>query len=475
MESREDQFRDQGEGLDPAVSESTPDETVIPRHAAVAVAEPETSTDSGVITTPDAVIVLEHTEPAEDRRRRYSVSVLLVVFGALVGYLGMKTSGSARFALSDFFSEVQLPTFTLPAHSTAVIAGVLCIAGGLTYFFVGRKYPTLVKIISAIVMIVGLVGFLCWAVADKPAAFSLSRLLTGGLSFATPLVMGALAGSLGERAGVINIAIEGQLLAGAFSSALVGSLTGSLLAALAAAAASGIFVAVLMGLFSLKYWVDQVVLGVVINMLVSGLTGFLFDVLMRGSGGQAYNSAPMLPTIKIPLLGDIPFFGEILFNQTLLVYIAYVSVVVVIFLLNRTKWGLRVRSVGEHPKAADTVGIRVNRIKWSAIMVGGIFAGLGGVFYTMCQTGSFSKDMTSGHGYIALAAVIMGRWRPGLATAMALFFGLVTQLGSQLQSFNTPIPSSFFLMLPYLATIIAVAGLIGLVRAPKADGVIYGK
>ncbi len=181
----------------------------------------------------------------------------------------------------------------------------------------------------------------------------------------------------------------------------------------------------------------------------------------------------MLSAVKIPVLGDIPFFGPILFDQTVLVYLTYLAVAVVTFVLFQTRWGLRVRAVGEHPKAADTVGIRVKRVRYSAVLWAGVLAGLGGAFFTVGYAGSFSKDMTAGNGFIALAALIMGRWHPIGAMVAALFFGFATQLQSQLQIIQTPIPGELLLMAPYLATIIAVAGLVGRVRAPKADGEPY--
>jgi simple sugar transport system permease protein len=183
----------------------------------------------------------------------------------------------------------------------------------------------------------------------------------------------------------------------------------------------------------------------------------------------------VLTAVKIPGLGDIPFIGPILFNQTALVYLTYVAIALVTFMLFETRWGLRVRSVGEHPKAADTVGINVTRVRYSAVLWAGVLAGLGGAFFTVGYAGAFSKEMTAGNGFIALAALIMGRWHPIGATVAALFFGFATQLQSQLQIVDTPIPGELLLMAPYLATIIAVAGLVGRVRAPKADGEPYVK
>jgi ABC-type uncharacterized transport system permease subunit len=230
--------------------------------------------------------------------------------------------------------------------------------------------------------------------------------------------------------------------------------------------------AALLALFSINYLVNQVVLGVVLNLLAVGVTGFLFDQLVQPAS-STYNSAPVLETVPLPGLSRIPFFGRVLFDQNVLAYLAIIAVVLVSVLLYRTTWGLRIRATGEHPQAADTVGISVRRIRWSAVLAGGVLAGLGGSFFTLASTGQFTKEFTVGNGFIALAALIMGRWHPIGATVAALFFGFATQLQSQLQIIQTPIPGELLLMAPYLATIIAVAGLVGRVRAPKADGEPY--
>jgi ABC-type uncharacterized transport system permease subunit len=317
-------------------------------------------------------------------------------------------------------------------------------------------------------------GFLTWAAAGRDLPFPVSNQFAGTLSLATPLVFGALCGVLCERAGVVNVSIEGQFLAAAFAAAVVGSVTQSVPAAIVAAIVAGLAMAALLALFSINYLVNQVVLGVVLNLLAVGVTGFLFDQLVQPAS-STYNNAPVLEPIAIPGLSSIPFFGRVLFDQNVLAYLAIIAVVVVWVLLYRTTWGLRIRSVGEHPQAADTVGISVRGIRWSAVLAGGVLAGLGGSFFTLASTGQFTKEFTVGNGFIALAALIMGRWRPVLATIMCLFFGFVTQMASQLQTLSTPMPSQLLLVLPYIATIIAVAGLVGRVRPPAADGVPYEK
>jgi simple sugar transport system permease protein len=415
----------------------------------------------------------QFVESAEKRRQRRSIGILIAVVGVLLLILLPSTSGSARFALSDAFDEVQLPTISLPGTGTVLVCALLLIAAAAG-FLSGRmagRVPALAATVAGLALVI---GFLTWAAAGRDLPFPVSNQFAGTLSLATPLVFGALCGVLCERAGVVNVSIEGQFLAAAFAAAVVGSITQSIAMAMVAAVIAGVAMAALLALFSINYLVNQVVLGVVLNLLAVGVTGFLFDQLVQPAS-TTYNNAPVLEAIPIPGLSKIPFFGVVLFSQNILAYLAGLSVLVVWLILFKTSWGLRVRSVGEHPEAADTVGISVRGIRWSAVLAGGVLAGLGGSFFTLASTGSFSKEFTVGNGFIALAALIMGRWHPGLAAVMALFFGFVTQMASQLQTLSTPMPSQFLLILPYVATIIAVAGLVGRVRAPAADGIPYEK
>jgi simple sugar transport system permease protein len=277
-----------------------------------------------------------------------------------------------------------------------------------------------------------------------------------------------------ERAGVINIAIEGQLLGGAFLSAVVASLTGDLVVGLIAAPIAGALVAWVLAAFAVRYVVDQIVVGVVLNVLVVGVTSFLYGSLLSEDQDR-WNSPPVFGAVEIPLLSDIPVVGPVLFDQSIVVYLMYLTVAAVHVGLFRTRWGLRVRAVGEHPTAADTVGIRVNVVRFRNVLLGGAVAGLGGAFLTLGSVGAFSKEMSGGRGFIALAAMIFGRWSPLGSLAAALLFGFAYSVQSVLGVIGTPVPSEFLLMAPYLATIFAVAGLVGRVRAPAADGVPYVK
>jgi simple sugar transport system permease protein len=316
-----------------------------------------------------------------------------------------------------------------------------------------------------------LLSTLVFLYAGKTLTFT--ALLAGSLALAVPLIFGSLAGVLSERSGVVNIAIEGQLLAGAFTSALVASLTNSVWVGLVVAAIAGALVAAVLAVFAIKYLVDQIIVGVVLNVLVVGLTNFLFSTLMNDLA--TFNSPPRFATFSIPLLSQIPILGPVLFSQTPIVYLMYVAVAVVWTALFKTRWGLRVRAVGEYPKAADTVGIKVFRTRYVSVIIGGALAGLGGAFFTLGQVGAFGKEMTNGAGYIALAALIFGRWNPIYAAVAALLFGFSENLQFGLAIIGSSVPSEFLLMLPYVLTVVAVAGLVGRVVAPAADGKPYLK
>lgn len=317
-----------------------------------------------------------------------------------------------------------------------------------------------------------IMSFLCWAAAGKFIPFT--GLLQGAIMLSVPLIFGSLSGLLCEKSGVINIAIEGQLLFSAFTSAVVASLTKNIFLGLLAAPIAGALVSLILAYFSIKYKVDQVIIGFVINILVLGLTNFFYTTLLIPYEDK-WNFAGSFSTISIPLLSKIPIIGPILFNQTIIVYFMYAIVIAVQIALFKTKWGLRTRAIGELPIAADSVGIDVNRLRFKNVLIAGLVAGTGGAYFTIGAVGPFSKEMTAGAGFIALACLIFGKWTPRGVITAALFFGFANNLQSTLSIIGVPIPSEFMLMIPYVATIIAVSGVVGRVRAPAADGIPYSR
>jgi general nucleoside transport system permease protein len=402
---------------------------------------------------------------------RVPASLGVLALLALVAFgLGSPPGATSTFGISTGGQALQVPPVALPTRAAAVVLALVCAAlAGAAALAVRahRRVPLAVPVGFAAAW---LLAFLVWAIAGKQISFT--GLLAGTLLLSVPLVFGALSGVLCERAGVINIAIEGQLLAGAFASAVVASVTDNLWLGLLAAPVAGMLVAVLLAVFAISYFVDQIIVGVVLNVLVIGLTGFLYGRLLVREA-DTFNQPGTFDRIAVPGLSEIPVLGPVLFNQSVVVYLMYLAVAAVQVALFRTRWGLRVRAVGEHPTAADTVGIAVNRIRRQNVLLGGAVAGLGGAFFTLGSVGAFGREMTAGQGFIALAAMIFGRWSPLGALSAALLFGFANQLQGTLGVIGTPIPSEFMLMAPYLATLFAVAGLVGRVRAPAADGKPY--
>jgi simple sugar transport system permease protein len=412
-----------------------------------------------------------------DRARQLRLVVTFGIVTALLLVLALLVEDpQVRYILGERVTRDEQPR---PLNGRPVSWAAVVVAAAALVLAALNRYPRGAAgvALGLLVGVMAYLGFLMWAYADQGEGFvsAIANPVPGTVRIATPIVLGALAGVLCERAGVINIAIEGQFLAGAFFASVAASLAFQAYTGLLGGVLAGVGIAALLGLFALRYQVNQVVLGVVLVALASGLTSFLLGQIPGDQDVKQYfNEPPTLPRLRIPGLAEIPVIGDALFNQTLLVYLMYLSVAAVTFLLYQTRWGLRVRSVGEHPKAADTVGIKVNRTRWQAVLLGGVFAGLGGAYYTVGSTGAFDRDVSAGTGFIALAAVIMGRWHPLGATAAAVFFGFMLNLQTQI-SFADKLPSELLGAVPYLATIIAVAGFVGRVRPPAADGEPYVK
>ena len=406
-------------------------------------------------------------EPFWTRYRRLGLALILLgalgaaVFGALA------TGEDARFTLTE---NAEGAALAIDGRFGAVLFGVLTMAAGGALFAGVLKRHANVWLSLGILTFV--LSFLCWQVAGE--FMPLVDTTDGTLQLALPLILGALAGVLCERSGVVNVAIEGQFLMGAFAGALVGTMAGSVWAGLISAAVGGVIIAAILAVLSIRYLVDQTVVGMVLNLFALGITGFLYERLMQPAA-QTYNQPPQMPEWRVPGLADIPVIGPVLFEANLLVWLALGLVVLIHFGLGRTRWGLRTRAVGEHPTAADTVGIRVRGLRYLNVLLGGVVAGIGGAYFTLVATGSFTKNMTAGAGFIALAALIFGRFTPIGAFGAALFFGFAQKLATYLSAIESPVPSQFLNMLPYLATLIAVAGLVGRVRGPAASGQPYSK
>ncbi len=412
------------------------------------------------------------TSISQDAKRKlngiYAMGVASV-FSALVFAYLPKTSGDVTlsFVLDDEW--VLLQQWVLDSKVGAYSFSLLSLAFTLLAYLLfkaGKRHGLAIFGFS----IGFFMAFLCWASAGDFVPFT--GLLQGGLILAVPLIYGSLAGLVCERSGVINIAIEGQLLGSAFIAGVLGSLVQNAWLGLLIAPFAGAAISLLLAVFAIKYRIDQVILGFVINVLIIGLTSFAAQRFLREDPDK-WNNSPILQPIDIPILAKLPIIGPMFFSQTIIIYLLYAIIIVTQIALFKSKWGLRMRSVGELPVAAESVGIDVNKVRFRNVLIAGAIAGFGGAYFTVGSVGAFSREMTAGMGFIALAALIFGRWTPVGALSAALVFGFADQLRSVLSIAGTPIPSAFMMMVPYIATIIAVSGFVGRVRAPAADGIPY--
>jgi len=399
--------------------------------------------------------------------------LLLAVAMAVLFGAGAAPGVHARFGLNEVgghANAIHVPDLTVPVRAASFVLGAVCAALGVTQLVRGFGRWTY----GVLAAVAALFIFTFLSYAARGQSLNLTGMLQSTLLRSVPLTLGALSGILCERSGVINIAIEGEFLMSAMTGAMVATAAGSLWIGLVAGVLTGGLMGLLLAVLAIRYRVDQIVVGVVLNIFATGVTGFLADRVLQPYQSR-FNTPGIFSPIRIPLLSRIPLVGPVLFENNVFVYLMLILVVVINVALFRTRWGLRVRAVGEHPQAADTVGIRVLWIRYRNVTLGGMAAGIGGAYFTLGSTGQFSKGMSSGLGFIALAAMIFGAWKPYGALAAALIFGLADALQNSLALLNVPIPSEFLLMAPYLVTILVVAGVVGRVRPPAADGKPYFK
>lgn len=422
--------------------------------------------DSATIVQP--ITQAEKLKTSRDRQARIAGTVLIGLAILTVYVFGMGSAGDAVFKLSRPTETFVVPDLVVPAAGfNFAVAAILAFLGVRQFLKGGVRWTS---ISLGIGLALAVAAFLVWATAGK--SFSLTGMLQATVVRAVPIALGGLAGVLCERVAVVNIAIEGMLLAGAFTGALVGSLLGGWAGIAAAMLVGGMF-GFILAMLVVTYRVDQIIAGVVINMFVLGLTSYVSSQVFQEY--RQLNNAPVFRAIEIPFLSDIPVIGPVLFQQNIFVYGALIMVAISTYYLFHTRSGLRARAVGEHPRAADTLGIDVYRIRYINVTIGGMVAGFGGAFLTLGLVGRFDENMTGGRGFIGLAAMIFGRWHPVGALMAALIFGFADSLQQKLALLQTPIPSEFLAMAPYVATIIVVAGLIGRSRMPAADGKPYIK
>ncbi len=411
-------------------------------------------------TAPAGTKAIEHSR----RRQTLITGWLLLVLAAFVAVVfGLDSSGNASFRLAFPGDAFAVPNLVVPAAPYAYAVAAILAFLGARHFMRGAARWT--GLLLGIGLLLAVTAFLTWATDGK--SFSLTGMLQATLVRAVPIALGGLAGVLCERVAVVNIAIEGMLLAGAFTGAVVGSVIGGIGGLASAVLVGGLF-GLLLAVLVVTYRIDQIIAGVAINLLVLGLTSYASSQVLTTY--RHLNNAPVFQSIDIPFVSDIPVIGPILFQQNIFVYGAIIMAALSTYYLFYTRSGLRARAVGEHPEAADTLGINVYRLRYINVVIGGMVAGFGGAWFTLGSVGRFDDNMTGGRGFIGLAAMIFGRWHPVGALMAALVFGFADSLQQKLAILGTPIPSEFLAMAPYLATIVLVAGLIGRSRSPAADG-----
>jgi general nucleoside transport system permease protein len=401
------------------------------------------------------------------------MGILFIAVGvaiALLFGLGSDPGISSTFGLNPARgTAIEVPDLVLPTQQTAWLLAAVCgFLGGMQLV---RGFGRRVNVMLAIVLFLLVFAFLTWAA--RGGSLNLVGMLSSTLLRSVPITFGALCGVLCERSGVVNISIEGMLLSAAFTGSIVASAAGNLWIGLLGGAVVGGFLGWVLGVLAIRYRVDQIIAGTFINFFALGMTSYLSARVLAHN--QALNNPGRFQPIELPLLSKIPVLGPVLFDQNVFVYIMFAIIAVTFVGLFYTRWGLRVRSVGEHPRAADTVGIRVLFTRYRNVILGGIVAGIGGAYFTLGSVGRFDESMTAGRGFIGLAAMIVGRWNPVGAFLAALVFGFADSLQTKLSILRVPIPSEFLLMGPYLVTILVVAGAVKKARPPAADGKPYIK
>ncbi len=409
-------------------------------------------------------------EYGSDRRRRV-MGIVFLALAAGIWLLFARTTApgmETTFNLNPGGSQSSFPDWVFDTLTLLnVLAGFAAVLGAYQLF---RGFGKRTNLILGLVAGLFLFGFLSWVASGT--SLNLAGLLRATLIRAVPITLGALSGVLCERAGVVNIAIEGMMLMAAMVAAIFGSVAG-LGVGLVAGVLSGGLLAWIHALLSIKYKTDQIVSGTVINIFAVGITSFIAAKFLASY--RHLNNPGIYPDISIPGLVDIPFIGPIFFQHNIFFFGMVIFLALLHFGLFYTRWGLRLRSVGEHPKAADTLGINVFRTRYMAVILGGMMAGFGGAYFTLGSVGRFDEVMTAGRGFIGLAAMIFGNWKPVGSFGAGLLFGFADMLAARLAILGVRIPSEFLLMAPYIATMIILAGVVGRGQMPAADGQPYEK
>jgi simple sugar transport system permease protein len=383
-----------------------------------------------------------------------------------------KAVGIAGLVLAVVTWVITLPPFLVRTPVPSIILGVAAMAAGAFAFVNDERRIGFGAFALGTLAIAGAIGNTNSGVGHLKVVFTWSILVAAMLRYATPLLWAALGGIICERSGVINIALEGMMLMGAYFGIYAADVLGSWFLGILAAVVAGGLLALVHAIFSISLRANQVVSGTGINFLALGITGYFF-VAHYGDNGTP-SGISQVPNVKLPLIRHVGFFGGAIGDANLLTWIGLLLVPALSIFLFRTRWGLRLRAVGEKPRAADTVGLSVVRTRYLAVVASGMFAALGGAYLSVAFVGSFNQNMTEGRGFIALAAVIFGKWRPAGALMATLLFGFSSALADRLPTFSQSL-GTLFQALPYFLTLVAVAGIVGRSRPPASIGIPYVK
>ena len=392
--------------------------------------------------------------------------LILLLFG-----LRLESGQQATFGLTPIgdTNVIPVPDLVLAVQPAIYILVIITVFLGAWQLARGiRSTGALVGIVAFCFV----AAFLIWA--TKGQSMNLVGMLNTSLVRATPIALAALCGVICERSAVVNIAIEGIMLMSAQAAVVAATLTHNLYIGLLAAILMGSIVSALHAVLVIRFKVDQIISGVAINIFGTGATSFIASRFLE-KNIDLLNNSGIFPIVSIPLLSKIPILGPVLFENTPIVYLTIFLVIALYVLLFYTPWGLRTRAVGEHPKAADTLGINVYLTRYVNVILGGVIAGIGGAYFTIGSVGRFDQIMTAGKGFIGLAAMIFGNYHPVGAFAASLIFGFADSLQVKMQILRIPIPTEFLQMAPYIVTMIVLAGVVGRVHPPAADGQPYEK
>jgi simple sugar transport system permease protein len=406
-------------------------------------------------------------------RRSVNIGIFFLIEAAAIFLLLGGTRGMiSTFVLSSRRAGVNIaaPDLVIPTWPAILTAGILIGLVGIWQLVKG--FGRRANLVLIAVVGLGVTVFLIWATHGK--SLNLTGMLVSSVIQATPIALASLSGIYSERSGVVNIGIEGMMLMGAFISVVFASLTHNIYLGFLAGALAGLILGLLHAVLTIRYQMNQIISGAGIIILSLGLTSFL-DRAFVTANPALNNPGPVLASLPIPLLWRIPVIGPILFNQSPVIYVLFLLIIFTQFFFYYTKWGLRIRSVGENPKAADTLGINVFTLRYISVLISGTIAGFAGSYMSIGSVGIFNEGMSAGKGFLGMAAMIFGNWNPGGAFLGSLIFGFFDSWQDKLSILQVGIPSEFLQMAPYIATMIVLSGFIGRSRMPAADGTPYKK